>query len=809
MKVPLSWLNDFVDLSDLTVKQLADTITFSGIEVEGIETVGTVYSDAFVVGEILAAEKHPNADKLRVCTVTDGLHHFQIVCGAPNAAAGLKVPLAKIGAVIPEGGFQIKKAKLRGVESSGMLCSAKELGLPGGDHDGLMILDPALRPGTPLRDVLPPPETVLDLEVTWNRPDCLAIFGIAHEFSAALNRPLRVPSDELPRCAGRPVHDSLAVSVEAPDLCPRYTARLLTNVENAGTPAWMRRRLELCGVRPVSLVVDVTNYVMLETNQPLHAFDYDKLAGHKLIVRRAKKGETITTLDGVERKLAAGMLVIADAERPVAIAGVMGGADSEITPETKNIVIEGATFAAPSIKATATALGLRTEASHRFERSVDPDIGNWASRRAVVLLNECTHIMLAPGLVDADVRPEEWLNRTITLRFPRAREVIGLRLDSGTMINYLTALGLRVKDTGDNSVTFAIPTWRGDLTIEADLIEEIARLHGLDAIPENDPIALPSRLDDAPFYALSKCRRILVGFNCHEAMHYSFLSARELDQFDPAAAARRLVLPNPVSADYAVMRDALLPQLIQSTGRNAAQLPDTPVALFEIGRVFRAGKPLVEETHLAIALTGPVGRKPLDLRRPVADDEILLALKGMLEILVSRMRAGVLTLAPLDTPPAALQPGLAFTLCIDGEPAGLFGLLTPAQRHQWRLSSPVAVAELSTAPLTARANLAPPPVRPVLKFPSIRRDVAFVAPADLCHADICACIRKAAGPSLTNLTLFDIYKGKEMGVGKRSLGYAMEFRSTEKTLTDAEVNKAFTAVIDALKNQLHVELRDL
>ena len=805
MKVPVSWLNEYIDISDLSVDELAKKITFCGIEVEGVETVGAALSEKFVVGEILAAEKHPNADKLQVCTVFDGVEKLQIVCGAPNAAAGLKVPLAKIGAIVPNGNFEIKKAKIRGVESSGMLCSAKELALSD-DHGGLLVLDPGLATGTPVRDVLPPPETVFDLEITWNRSDCLSIIGIAREFSAVLKRPLRMPSVELPEASGKPASDFVRVEIQAPDLCPRYTARILTGVQKAETPAWMKRRLELCGVRSLSLAVDVTNYVMLECGQPLHAFDFNQLADRAILVRRATQGEKITTLDNIPRTLTSDMLVIADAQRAVAIAGVMGAANSEIAETTGDILIESATFAAPSVKFTATALGIRTEASHRYERTVDPGLADWASCRAARLICENTSATLAPGMVDADFRAPR--KDRIPLRYQRVRDVIGLDLSSDTMIDYLESLGIQHSSRDEDLAIFIIPSWRNDLEIEADLIEEIARLHGLDAIPDRVPFAKPSDLDDAPFYAQATCRDTLVGLGFTETVHYSFLSKQELDLFD-TRAENRLTLPNPVSADYAVMRDSLLPQLLQTAGRNAAQLPDAPVALFEIGRVFHAAK--TESTRLALALTGPAGRKPLDMRRAVTNDEALLGMKGALEALAARLRAGVFTLAAHEDarPPAALQPGFTFTLLLNGKPVGVLGLATAEIRHQWRLSAPIVVAEVEIAPLLANVASPAARVQPVPRFPSIRRDLALVASPGTCHEQIANTIRKAAGPALEQLRLFDIYVGKEMQPGARSLGYALEFRSPEKTLTDNEVNPIFERVIQTLKGELAVELRDM
>ena len=384
MKIPVSWLNEYVDVSDLSPKALSDKLTFSGVEVEGIETSGPALDEHFVVGEVLTCEPHPDSDHMHVCTVSVGNGEtLGIVCGAPNCRAGIKVAVAKIGATIPDGGFKIKAAKLRGIPSNGMLCSGKELTLSD-DHSGIMELDAAAVPGTPLADVLPKGETVFDLEITWNRSDCLSVIGIAREFAALLGRPLRKPDVSFEE-NGPDVNTLAKVVVETPD-CPRYTARVLTGVKDGPSPDWMAKRLEQCGVRSLGLIVDVTNYVMLECGQPLHAFNHTRLANSTIIVRQARDGEKIKTLDGVDRALDPTMCVIADANAPVAVAGVMGGAESEIENATDTVLVESALFQAPSIKRTATALGLHSESSHRFERSVDPDVADWASRRAVSLL---------------------------------------------------------------------------------------------------------------------------------------------------------------------------------------------------------------------------------------------------------------------------------------------------------------------------------------------------------------------------------------------------------------------------------------
>ena len=802
MKVPISWLNEYVDVADIPVRELADKLTFSGVEVEGIEEIGVVLDDHFVVGEVLTCEAHPNSDHLHVCTVSDGTETLPIVCGAPNCRAGIKVALARIGAVVPEGGFTIKQAKRRGAVSRGMLCSARELKLSD-DHDGIMILDADAVPGTPLRTILPPPETVLDLEITWNRPDCLSIIGLAREFAALLGRPLRMPGVAF-ETAGEPVEQLAAVRVEAPDLCWRYTARVLTQVEDGPSPAWMQRRLEQCGVRPLGLIVDVTNYVMLECGQPLHAFDHRHLADRTIIVRRAREGEHIRTLDGMDRTLDSEMLVIADAHEPAAIAGVMGGAESEIVEGTRTVLVESALFAAPSNKRTATTLGLRSESSHRFERGVDLDLADWASRRAVALLAQYGNARVAPGVIDADHRPAP--QAPVRMRFQRAREVIGLPLAPETMIGHLTSLGLQTADSDSESATFAIPSWRVDLECEADLIEEVARLHGLDELPDIMPLVLAvPGTDDTRVRAVSLCRQTLLGFGLSEAMHYSFLSADELNTFDATANDRRLVLPNPVSADYAVMRDSLLPQLVQSLGRNFARQMEAP-ALFEIGRVFSQTPEggLTEEEHLSIGFGGPFGRGALDRRRSVTNEEALLWLKGIAESLLCRLHAGEPAFEPAEHP--AFEPGWGISVALAGEKIGLLGLIRGTLRHAWRMNVPMAVGELKLEPLLAGFDKREP-LKPVPAYPGVRRDLALLVPASLTHERIVEAIREAAPESLTDIRLFDIFMPKETRGERRSLAYTLEFRSAERTLTDDEVNAACQKIIKAVSETLGAEVR--
>lgn len=811
MKLPISWLNEFVDVSDIPVEELAERLTRSGLQVESIETIGAEpLSDFFVVGEVLTCED-VEGTHLHKTTVTDGTETLQVVCGAPNCRAGLKSVFAKIGAVVPDGGFKIKKGKLRGIESLGMLCSGAELKIPGGTHEGIIELPADTKVGAFARDVLgcEKPETVLEIEVTWNRPDALSVIGLAREFAAVLNRPMKMPVVDFTE-SDVDVNDEVKVEVLDAARCPRYTARVVTSVKDGPSPAFMSKRLEACGVRSLGLLVDVTNYVMLECGQPMHAFDYKTLAGGKIVVRDAAPGETIKTLDGVERKLDEQMLVIADAEKPSAVAGVMGGEGSEIAPGTTRVLIESALFQPESTKRTATKLGLATESSYRYIRGVDKDLADWASRRACQLLQQYGEAVIAKGVVDIDNRKQP-LNEDVALNFDRARRLIGFPVENDVMVDILTRLGLTVREVGPyagrEGVSFGVPSWRWDITVEADLVEEVARMYGLDNIPDTMPSAQSvSPLSDAPFRAKEKVRATCLALGFTEGMHYSFLSAGELDQFDSREETRkaRLALPDPVSAEYGVLRDSLLPQLMGSLGRNATHQVEQ-AELFEIGRVFgrsKDGKPF-EAERLSMGFTGPVGRGVLDTRKAVTVEEALLWMKGAVERLAESMHVARLEFRPTEHPAFAA----ALEIRAYGRPFGVLGVLSAKLRHPFRLTTQMALAELDLEPLTRRFDAAGK-VSAVPAYPMIKRDIAFVAGEGVTHEAVEKCIRKVAPAELTAVTLFDIFTSKEIGKGRRSFAYSLAFRSADRTLTDDEVNRGFARIVDALKTTLKVEVRD-
>ena len=824
MRLPLSWLNEFVRIDDVDPKELAEKLTRAGLQVEAIETIGGVQlSDLFVVVEVVTCEKHPDSDHLHVCQVTDGKDAYQVVCGAPNCRQGIKTAFAKIGAIVPEGGFKIKKGKLRGIESFGMCCSEKELHI-GEGSSGIIEFPPETPVGAFVRDAVAgeKPETVFDVEVTWNRPDALSVLGLAREFGAILHRPITLPALDFTECE-TDVNDEVKVRVEAPKKCLRYTARVLTDVTDGPSPAFIAKRLELCGVRSLGLIVDVTNYVMLELGAPMHAFDHTKLRDRTVVVRCAREGEKMKTLDGVERLLDQEMLVICDSERPNAIAGVMGGEDSEIAPGTKTVMLESALFEPACIKYSSTALGLSSESSYRYIRGLNKAVANFASKRAAHLLQKYGQAKVARGFVDVDSRqkigPEVpfnaipgvvyAFNRPVMLNFDRARKLIGINIGNDAMVYILEAIGLRSVRKHDHfaaeeEVEFAIPSWRWDLTVEADLVEEIARLYGLDNIPDMMPSAPSvSSLSDAPFRAKCRVRELCMALGFSEAMHYSFLSEKELDDFDPREATRkaRLALPDPVSAEYGVMRDSLLPQMYGALGRNASHQLEC-VSLFEIGKVFArqaeegADRPS-EKEMLSLGFAGPVGREALRRRAPLTEEEAVLWMKGAVEELILRLHAGHLEFAAAEHP--AFAPGSALTVMLNGRPIGVMGAVSAKLRHAFRLTTQMALCELETKMLlkrtgeTGRAAAVP-------QYPSVLRDIAIVARKPVSNETIVSVIRRNGGRELVKVELFDVFK--------ESRAYSLEFRSAEKTLTDEEVGKAFGRVVEALRATDGIEVRE-
>jgi phenylalanyl-tRNA synthetase beta chain len=755
-----------------------------------------------VAGEVINVEPHPGADKLRMCTVEYGAEEtMRVVCGAPNVEVGGKYPFAPVGTTLPCG-ITLKKAKIRGEVSMGMLCAKDELGL-GEDHSGLLVLDAALEPGTPFVQVWGEPETVIELEITPNRPDCLSMIGVAREMAVLYGSELKLPSIEISE-TGEDVNAEISVRIDDEEKCPRYTARVLKEAKIAPSPEWMQNRLEAAGIRPISNVVDITNYVMLETGHPLHAFDKTLVAGDQIIVRTAKAGEKMHTLDDTERVLTEEMLVIADAEKPSALAGVMGGANSEIKDDTSTILLESAAFETSTIRHTAKNLGLITDSSYRFQRGVNTDSVDWASRRAAALTCELADAKLCKGVVD--VYPGTKEPAKIPFAWKRIESLIGAPIPPDEMKRIFEMLEIGIEDdTGETAVAVA-PSFRLDLEREVDLVEEIARIHGVDNIPAKTPLArvIPES-DDSRVRAIAELRGRLQGLGVSETMNYTLVNHPLLDLFNKDNRESREELPHPISMDQSVMRTSLIPQLVESLGRNHSRQINE-ASFYELGRVFNRvdGAPVQTET-VSLGMMGPVGRSLLEKRAPVSDEEMFVWMKGLVEKLLFAQNLASVSFKAGDRP--EFEGGKALSVWVDGEPAGCMGLVNKTARNEWRLTGPVAAAELNldillknAFPITKTEDLAP--------FPSMSRDIALILDRSVKHEDIVTLIEKANPKDLESFGLFDVYQGKGIEKGKKSLAYTFVYRSARQTLTDKKVNKAHQKLIDFLCKQLGATLRE-
>jgi phenylalanyl-tRNA synthetase beta chain len=800
MKVPVSWLKEYVDFED-TIEGLADKLTFAGLEVEAIETIGSDFAGV-VVGEVLAVEPHPDADKLRLCKVNFGAEEtMQVVCGAPNVEVGGKYPFAPVGTTLPCG-ITLKRAKIRGVESMGMLCAKDELGL-GEDHSGLLVLDASLEPGTPFVQVWGEPETVIELEITPNRPDCLSMIGVAREMAVLYGSELKVPAYGIIEIDDD-VSAEISVAVEDAEKCPRYTARVLKEAKIGPSPEWMQKRLEAAGIRPISNVVDITNYVMLETGHPLHAFDKNLVAGNRIIVRDAKPGEKMRTLDDIERTLTEDMLVIADAEKPSAIAGVMGGGGSEIKDDTTTILLEAAAFETSSIRHTAKQLGLSTDSSYRFQRGVNTDSVEWASRRAAELMCALAGARVCKGIVD--VYPHRKAHLEIPFSWSRIEGMIGSGVTIGEMKKIFESLEIQIEHDNGETATAFVPSFRLDLEREVDLVEEIARIHGVDNVPAKTPMAkvIPDA-DDSRVRAVSQLRGRLQGLGVSEIMNYTLVNHPLLDLFNKDNRDCREELPHPISMDQSVMRTSLIPQLVESLGRNHSRQINE-ACFYELGRVFKRvdGAPVQSET-LSLGMMGPVGRSLLEKRAPVSEEEIFVWMKGLVEQVLAAQQLRNITFKAEDRP--EFEAGKALSIVIEGDSVGCMGLVNKTARAEWRLSGPVAAAELQLEVLLKNA-FEITKTQDLAQFPSMSRDIALVVDQSVKHEDVVALIRKADPTDLESFGLFDIYRGKGIEKGKKSMAYNFVYRSARQTLTDKKVNKVHQKLTEFLCEQLGASLRD-
>ncbi|CAM5509514.1 phenylalanine--tRNA ligase subunit beta [Rhodanobacter lindaniclasticus] len=791
MKFSENWLRELVDIrADRAT--LAHALTMAGLEVEELTPLGDGLAGV-VVAEIVAAEKHPEADRLQVCKVDAGQGEpLQIVCGAPNARVGIKVPLAKVGAKLP-GDVSIKAAKLRGVESSGMLCSAKELGIDA-DASGLLELPADAPLGQPLADYLGLPDASIELKLTPNRPDCLGLHGLAHDVAALFDS--RVKTGEQ---AAAPVTSEArrGIRLEAGKDAPRYLGRVVEGIDPAvRTPLWLAERLRRAGLRPISAVVDVTNYVMLELGQPLHAFDNDTLKGD-IVVRHAHSGEALKLLDGSEAKLDDGFVLIADEASPLAVAGVMGGFDSRVTDATRNIFLESAHFAPAAIMGRARKLGLHTDASHRFERGVDPELPRRALERATELLLAIAGGRAGPVLAaenPADLpRPAP-----VALRRERLKRVLGVEVADAEVARIFTALGMQVASVADGWRVTA-PSSRFDIEREEDLIEEVARIFGYDKIPTHSPSgALVLAVEPEARINELALREQLAARGYHEAVNLSFVAADLLARwgFDE----RLVPLANPLSADLAVMRPSLLPGLIEALRHNRARQQER-VRLFEVARVFGAGDPPLETPSLAIVACGNARAEQWGEPSRALDFHDL---KGDLDALIAWGGEPERWSVHADALPCWLHPGRGARLARDGETVGHLGALHPRLARELDLGPDVHVLEVALDPLLARRL---PQAGAVPRFPAVRRDIAMELPESVSWSRIEQTVRGTLGVRLRELRLFDRYNGKGVEAGRKSLAMGLILQDASRTLTDIDADHWVREAVNALEQTCQGKLR--
>jgi phenylalanyl-tRNA synthetase beta chain len=801
MRVPLTWLHEYVRPHDLDVHALADRLALTGTEVERVEHHGVSVLEQFVVGRVLERKRHPDADRLSVCMVdTGGSTAQQIVCGAPNVAAGQLVAVARPGAVMPDG-TRLNKARLRGVESNGMILAEDELGI-GVDHAETLVLDAeGLKPGMPLADVLPIETDVLVLEITPNRPDCLAIYGVAREVHAATNSPLAAPPWHEDRGTAGNL-DGITISVESPDLCPRFTARVFDDVEIGPSPLWLKARLMAAGQRPISNVVDITNYVMLLTGQPLHAFDLDRVAGAELTVRRAGDGEQVQTLDAQTRTLSSEMVLIADADGPTSIAGIMGGERSEVEGTTTRVLMEAANWDGANIHRTSLVLGLRSEASTRFEKQLQPEQAMWGQALATQLMIELTGATVRPGTVDigGDGPPP----RTLKLRDSRVDALLGTSIPRQRSKQILEALEFAVTDAADG-LDVTVPAFRrGDVSREADLIEEVARLDGVEKLPAT----LPSRHGASGRLTAEQRRRraasdTLAAQGLHEVVGWSFVGPELLTRLrlpnQPAVE-----LENPMSSDQSQLRTTLLGSLLDVARRNQAR-GAAALRLFEAGAVYipdpnNGSRQPREPYHLAGLLAGDA--RPPSWREPDPPSADFYAVKGVV--------AGLLD--ALTTPWSVersqlpfLHPGRAADIVVARDTVGWLGELHPSVAADWDLAESVAVFELN---LDAIPHAPTQTYEDLISFPEVREDLAVVVADTVSAAEVLSVVADSGRPLLNAADVFDVYRDPDkLGPGRVSLALRLSYRAADRTLTDVEVASQRETILTALADKLGGQIR--
>lgn len=810
MQVSIKWLKDYIDFTE-TPEQLADKLTMAGIPVENVVDPGEGL-EKVVTGRIEKLEPHQNSDHLQICTMNVGLaENIIIVTGAQNVAEGQVVPVAMVGAHLPNG-MKISKGKLRGVASNGMLCSAQELKLdleklPEEQKTGIFILPSDTPVGIPAKDVLGLNDVVLEFELTANRADCFSVFGLVREIAAITGNKPHFPEIKVNEDDNTKLNDIFSVEIADPDLCSRFSTRMLKNVKIGPSPEWMQQRLEGAGIRSINNVVDVTNFVMIELGHPMHAYDYDKITGKKLIARRAIEGEELHTLDDTSRKAKGEMLVIADSEKAAGLAGIMGGFETEITDTTTTVVLESADFYGPCIRRTARACGLSSEASGRFERGVDSETTIKALDRAAQLLQEMGACTVCEGIVDVYPNPKQ--ANYVTFTPEQINNHLGTNIAKDVMLNIITSVGFDVTKDENDKITVKVPSWRNDVTCMADISEEIARLHGFDKIKSTLPNGVSMQgTQSAKQTFIDKVKASLSSQGLYETISFALTNEETFNKLNiPQDSLLRKAVPimNPLSDEYPLVRTTLLSSIFDNLARNLARKNDD-VALFEVGSVFfPKALPVTELPDEVVKIAGAItGRRNAQGWNQTNDMVDFYDAKGIIEELLANLRVTRYTVEAGTH--YAMHPGKTALFKKGRDVIATVGEVHPAVLSAYGITKPVYIFELDAT--TVMKYMAKDlKYKALPKYPATSRDLAMLVDVDVNAADIEKAMTKAAGQNLTQITLFDVYTGKQVEEGKKSLAFSLTFQSNDKTLTDAEIDPAIEKIVAKLQKDFNANLR--
>lgn len=801
MNISLNWLQDYVKIEE-SHHELADRLTMIGLEVESIRSTVEIYNN-FVVGEVYDVRQHPNADRLTVCDVSDGEKKYTVVCGAPNVAAGQKIVFARVGSVVPSNSMEVREVEIRGQLSTGMICSEYELAI-GDDHEGILVLPDDANPGDPFSQYYWQNDVVFEIGITPNRPDCLSHIGVARDIAALYKRPLRSPAITVKE-SGKPVKSLLGIDIQDTDHCPRYVGRIIDGLKIGPSPEWMQRRLKMIGIRPINVVVDVTNYVMMEYGQPLHAFDFNLIDDKKIIVRLAEDGEAFVTLDEKERLLTKNNLLICDAKRPVAIAGVMGGLNSEINNDTTSVLIESAYFAPFSIRRTSRHLGLVTESSYRFERGVDPSRTADAADRAVRLLKQLTGGEVYRGRVDA--YPNKIKPVRVSFRNKQVERVLGISISTAAVKGILKRLGIEIKETKKrNEWKCIVPTYRPDIEREIDLVEEVVRIYGYDKVPAQEIASIRFIEDDVRPGIQERIREWFVGAGFNEIVCNSMVPHR----FNSLTGRSAVTVNNPQNQDMTDLRTSLLPGMLHVVKHNLNRGNET-LRLYEIGHIFskdafHGSTNYINDYHegesIGIVLTG--SRNPDDWSLKDAKFDFF-DLKGEIESLLNKFSLDKIKYNIYHSTSNTLIDK-AIGIEYQGVLRGCFGKLSNEVLKLFDVENNVYAAELDLGLLHERFRIEKK-YREVPKYPPVHRDLAFILDEAVPYRDLEKIIQENGQPLIRSVSFFDIYRGEKIGSGKKSVAVALELLSNEKTLTQPEIEKTIAQVISAVEKNLGGVLR--